>query len=344
MVLIFLMSAMMLIPRLRSIFKAPVPHIHNIIGITLIPWGFSYLAFLPDIYLAFSGAIWRGHAYVVVSLLVIIMCISSTAWSFTAVFQQDVKQKVIQPLLLFLPISTMLWYALRPEDWLLKAFFAACILDTLGLACYVYILYRAFVEDVMANYSSVSSKLLGCIRLQWWATALAFTVFFVTLVVDNVIWNIIDILTNFFVLCLFIYTSEHLIPLPEKLSVEENPTGESGEEKPVLDLREALAKHCEERLLFCNPDLSLQNLAIAIGTNRTYLSKWFMTNETTFYNYINGLRIEHAGHLLLTTDAPVAQIQARSGFISKTTFRKYFIERYHCTPSEYRRQQKPLGQ
>lgn len=343
MVLIFVLSAMMLIPRLRIVFKAPVPHIHNIIGVGLIPWGMSYLLFLPDIYLTMNGVTWRDQAYVVVSLLTTIMCISSAAWGLTSIFQQGVRQRVLQPFVLFLPVSAMLWYAFCPDERVLGFFLAACAVDVLGLAYYVYVLYCAFVVDVKANYSSVSRKMLRCIWVQWLATAFAYVIFFIAVLQDSVWWNIIDIFSNLLVLMLFVHTSEHLIPLPGKEPEPEEaslPTAACGEEMPALDLREALARHCEERLLFCNPELSLQDLSIAVGTNRTYLSKWFMKNETTFYNYINGLRIEYAGRLLLTTDDPVVQIQLKSGFLSKTTFRKYFMERYRCTPMEYRKQER----
>lgn len=97
MTVIFGLSAMMLVPKFRTVFKAPVPSIHNTIGISLIPWGVSYLVYLPDFYVSLNNIAWREYAYTVVSLFTTIMCLSATAWAFVSVFQQGVRQRVIQP-------------------------------------------------------------------------------------------------------------------------------------------------------------------------------------------------------------------------------------------------------
>ena len=338
MTLIFGLSAMMLVPRFRTMFKAPVPSIHNIIGVCLIPWGLSYLLFLPDFYLSMNGSPWRDHAYVVVSMLTTIICFSATVWSYVVLFQQRVRQSVMQPLILTLPVATMLWYAFQPTEWLLSAFMIICFVEVAALTLYIIRLYRAFVADIKANYSSVSSEMLHCIWTLWGSTLFAFVFFYVAVALDEVLWNVVDIFINLLVLCVFIRTSEHLMPLPEEPAEKDTASDAlRTADKPALNIRKALLECCEEPLLFCNPELSLQDLALAIGTNRTYLSRWFVEHDTTFYNYINGLRIDYAGHLLLSTDYAVTLIQLKSGFVNKSTFRKYFMDRYGCTPSEYRK-------
>lgn len=84
MVLIFAMGFVMLHPRTRVIFNAPVPHIHDTIGKLLIPWGITYFVFLPDIYFYVNEVPWRDYAYVVVSLLTLLMCLSIGPWSYMA--------------------------------------------------------------------------------------------------------------------------------------------------------------------------------------------------------------------------------------------------------------------
>lgn len=335
MTVIFGLSAMMLVPKFRTVFKAPVPSIHNTIGISLIPWGLSYLVYLPDFYASLNNIAWREYAYTVVSLFTTIMCLSATAWAFVSVFQQGVRQRVIQPLILFIPVVIMAWYSFSPQEWLLEAFLVVCIVEVIAFSLYMVRLYHALLVDIKANYSNMNGKMLHSIRTLWVATAFAFTFFFITTVQDNVLWHIANVFTNLFTLCILIYTSEHLLPLPDKQS-EEVSAPEEMHSQDTNDIRAALLAHCEQTLLFCNPHLSLQELAVSIGTNRTYLSKWFVRNNTTFYNYINGLRIDYAGHLLLTTDEPIIQVQTKSGFTNKSTFLKYFMERFQCTPTEYR--------
>jgi len=54
-----------------------------------------------------------------------------------------------------------------------------------------------------------------------------------------------------------------------------------------------LKKYCEDKQLYLQNDLTLAQLAQAVGTNRTYLSQHFAQQGITYNAYINGLRIRH---------------------------------------------------
>lgn len=333
MVIIFTMSFVMLHPRTRIIFQAPVPHIHDTIGKLLIPWGITYLLFLPDIYYFINGISWRDHAHVVVSLLSLLICMSIGPWAYFTCLQQRVKQRILQPVIMFLPSVITIWYAIDPRDWLLQAFLYICLAENAAILCYYVIQYHAFVRDIKQNYSSISVNMMHGLRAQWIAALLSGFVFIVSLSQDTVFWGIVNMMANIFSISVLIYTSEHLMTLPQEDEAEDA----TEEGNHTIDISKALHDNCETTLLFCNPELSLQDLSMAIGTNRTYLSKWFADNDTTFYNYINKLRIDHAAQLLLTTDDSIKKIQTDAGFASKTTFRKYFLDYYGCSPSEYRK-------
>ncbi len=60
-----------------------------------------------------------------------------------------------------------------------------------------------------------------------------------------------------------------------------------------LDIGSMLQNHCEATQLYLRHDLTLSELAAAIGTNRTYLSSYFSQQGDTYNAYINRLRIEH---------------------------------------------------
>lgn len=334
MVLIFAMSFVMLHPRMRVVFKAPVPHIHTTIGKLMIPWGITYLLFLPDIFFFINGIHWRNHAYVVVSLLTALICLSTSPWSYMACLQHGVRQYIIQPIILFLPSIITIWYAIAPKEWLLQAFSLVFMMEIAVIACYYAILYRAFVSDIKKNYSSISTNMIHGLWAQWIASLFSVFMFIISVSQDTVLIGIVNMFANIFSISVIIYTSEHLMPLPQNIETE--GSCDVPEDCHVIDMSKALYDNCEANLLFCNPDLSLQDLSIAIGTNRTYLSKWFADNETTFYSYINKLRIEYAARLLLTTDDSIKTIQTDAGFASKTTFRKYFLDHFECSPSEYR--------
>lgn len=334
MVLIFVMSFIMLCPFTKTVFKAPVPYIHDTIGKLLIPWGMTYVIFLPVIYMGMNQMPAYEHAYVLASLVTVIMCISTNSWSFAVCTQQHVRQSVLQPLVIFMPATLAVWYAVKPEEWLLQAFLIVCVAELLALMVFYVRLYRAFARDMEANYSSVSMNIFHGFRILMGASVLLLLVFAGSAVYNNFFWDVLNMFTNALVLAVYIYVSENLMPLPEK--VEDTEEAENQKDAFDATIAKALEEQCKGGLLFCNPELSLQDLAMALGTNRTYLSKWFVKNDTTFYSYINGLRIEYAGQLLLDPNKSISQVMTDSGFTSKTTFRKYFLSRFGCLPTEYR--------
>ena len=100
----------------------------------------------------------------------------------------------------------------------------------------------------------------------------------------------------------------------------------------VDQMEQLLKEHCEATRLYLENDLTLQMLAQAMGTNRSYLSQYFSRQGVTYNTYINGLRINHfisrcrelsaAGQ-----DIPIQQLALESGFGSYRTFSRAFLLR-----------------
>ncbi|WP_294590873.1 helix-turn-helix domain-containing protein [uncultured Bacteroides sp.] len=101
-----------------------------------------------------------------------------------------------------------------------------------------------------------------------------------------------------------------------------------------------LEKLIEENEFYRKGDLTLQDLVQLVGSNRTYLSDYFnKVLNTTFYNYINKLRIEKISLPLLReqSELTIENIAFQSGFNSISTFRRAFYKETGMTPKEYRR-------
>lgn len=100
----------------------------------------------------------------------------------------------------------------------------------------------------------------------------------------------------------------------------------------VDQMEQLLKEHCEATRLYLENDLTLQMLAQAMGTNRSYLSQYFSRQGITYNTYINSLRINHfisrcrelsaAGQ-----DIPIQQLALESGFGSYRTFSRAFLQR-----------------
>lgn len=93
----------------------------------------------------------------------------------------------------------------------------------------------------------------------------------------------------------------------------------------------------EKEHVYLNPRLRLSELAMLLGTNRTYLSQYFNQNcESTFYDFVNDYRIHHAKLLLHSIDDTLETIAMNSGFNSLSTFRRAFVQREGMSPIEFR--------
>ncbi|MDL2232696.1 helix-turn-helix domain-containing protein [Ruminococcaceae bacterium OttesenSCG-928-L11] len=86
-----------------------------------------------------------------------------------------------------------------------------------------------------------------------------------------------------------------------------------------------------------NPDLSLSWLADRLHTTPKYISNFISEQLGRNYtDYIQEIRMVHAGHLLKTTDLSINQVAAQVGYMSANAFYKGFRRYYGLPPSEYK--------
>ena len=136
------------------------------------------------------------------------------------------------------------------------------------------------------------------------------------------------------IMALLLWRVETLQALSESTTAEE-PAGEETVSVPqelLVDMTSLLRKNCEEKQLYLQHNLSLSQLALAVGTNHYYLSQYFSQQGLTYNAYINGLRI---GHFISLYQKAVAegriftahQLASESGYRSYSTFSAAFKQR-----------------
>lgn len=129
---------------------------------------------------------------------------------------------------------------------------------------------------------------------------------------------------------------------------ESGPEPDSDDDAPervprALDPAEvrSLSQMVESQKLYLDAELTLEELARILGKTRHTVSDVLNRGlNKSFYQYINGLRIDHAQELLMDSryeDWPVMRIGLEAGFNSKATFNRLFKEYTGKTPVEYRR-------
>ena len=93
-----------------------------------------------------------------------------------------------------------------------------------------------------------------------------------------------------------------------------------------------LQRYCIDTHLYLQHDLTLSQLARAVGTNRSYLGQYFSSQGTTYNAYINNLRINHFMNICREAVAAhrpftVQQLANDSGYRSYSTFSLAFKNR-----------------
>ena len=100
----------------------------------------------------------------------------------------------------------------------------------------------------------------------------------------------------------------------------------------VDQIEQMLKERCVATQLYLKNNLTLQDLAQAVGTNRYYLSQYFSRQGITYNIYINNQRINHfvsrCRELTVAgQDIPIQQLAQESGFGSYRTFSRAFLLR-----------------
>ena len=101
-----------------------------------------------------------------------------------------------------------------------------------------------------------------------------------------------------------------------------------------------LAKTMEEKKLYLNPKLSIVDIAVALGTNKTYLSDYLNnTLKLTFNDFVNQFRVKEACRIIDSMTASdkrnMIDVATKSGFNSISSFNRYFSKIQGTSPRQY---------
>lgn len=114
------------------------------------------------------------------------------------------------------------------------------------------------------------------------------------------------------------------------------------ESDPVRALTIGIRYQMEEKKMFVQQGLKLEDLAHSLGTNRTYLSTAIhKTYNCSFPELLMQLRVAEAKRLLREKpNLLISEVADQSGFSSSSVFGKAFRESTGMTAKEYRSQEK----
>ena len=141
-------------------------------------------------------------------------------------------------------------------------------------------------------------------------------------------------------------STDSLAPHPDQTDVclSENPSTKG----KATHIGQLLVKHCEDTQIYLQTDLTLQQLSAAVGVNRYYLSQYFASRGTSYYEYIHDLRIGHfiaRYRELAAAQKPIVaqQLAQESGYHSYSTFSAVFKRRMHKSVTAWIHEEEAVG-
>ena len=140
------------------------------------------------------------------------------------------------------------------------------------------------------------------------------------------------------------YIASHTtLPQETVAREEEEDEKDQATTEETDELLYKIATVMREQQLFANPRLTIQDLATAVGSNRTYVSSCINRRTgLSFSQYISRYRVEYAQIILRDTryendHEAVADAVALSGFSSDQNFYRVFKDLTGQTPLQYRK-------
>ena len=138
-------------------------------------------------------------------------------------------------------------------------------------------------------------------------------------------------------ICYYIDRHEQVL---DELRVDRTPQEETVDEPVLSELGAKIERLFNEKKIFLNPQLKVSDVAHECNTNRTYVSAYFNREAgTTFYEYVNTLRINYACELLNESNESIKIIAERSGFNSPQSFIRTFTKIKGVKPTDFRKLQ-----
>ena len=262
---------------------------------------------------------------------------------------QDRKRRIWLAFVAMIPFSVfMVLHFLYPEGHFENIGTAYNLLLYVLFSAYMVYAVRQYGRWLNDNYADLENKKVWLSQV----VSLVFLLFFILYAVVDVQTSQIYVLH---VLELVFYGillwRVETLPQLESISTEnadatsdsetaeqENVETPARRELTVLatvdltNLEGLLVEHCVNTQLYLEHDLTLQQLAHAIGTNRSYLSQYFSRQGITYNTYINNLRINYFisryQESITSRHSVVAlQLAHESGYNSYSTFSMAFKQR-----------------
>ncbi len=331
----------------KELFSAESPsRLQRLLGCIFVWWGLSTLKDLLYCTRLFDEVQLLRHIYFldgcgVVTFTLLLFELSMPGW-----VTRRRTALLLAPFMVFLVLHFFFH-----QPWFNKLFNYFLVTFAWGSVLIAGYKTRAYAHTIRQNYSDLEDVDISwmwyiivafalCLHI-WWAVADDFSLLAAAFFYASVL-----VCWHFTLRCINRMRPLRL-PTTEPALANDNPDSREEQEKTPQATRKRtgitagrLEQLMDDEQLYLNPDLTMADLTARLGTNRTYLSEYLSTElNTTFYDYVNRLRIERCVLPLMESDRNLTleHIATEAGFKSITTFRRAFRKLTGQLPSEFLR-------
>ena len=224
------------------------------------------------------------------------------------------------------------------SDALLPMLYPYYLLFIIGIIIYMVRATRQYGRWLRDNYADLEHK-------EVWQSLVVLAIIlsgfsFYAVELHGDFYKYATQITGILLTCFLVWRVETLsdlsIPqlqdIPADLDIPDKCESDAIKNDLIGNIGSLLQKHCIDTQLYLQHDLTLSQLAKAVGTNRYYLSQYFSSKGMNYNAYINDLRVNHfishyreavAAHRHFT----VQQLANESGYRSYSTFNLAFKQR-----------------
>lgn len=302
----------------------------TILGVVMAVWAVSNM---KDLVTTFPG-LYTEHVLDWIMIIDGWSALTYTILVFEVVMPGRTTMKRLSLLSMPFAIFTVIYAAFPTKE----VIYAYCIF----LWCYAwaviaigYVKAKRHISYVRSNYSNIDDIDVSWLRpvfifaivsqLSWLLTSLC------AMVVADILYYVSTLMLWLMVLKYSWNFRPIAIPSSE-------PSHTSQPQGSLPFAAGTLESMVEQQSLYLNADLTLQDLATMMHTNRTYLSQYLRDNVgQTFYDYINRLRIEKKSIPMMREhpEYTLEYVARQSGFGSISTFRRAFQKFTGMSPSQF---------
>lgn len=283
----------------------------------------SHLWYMPGIYLTSSED--KMLCYDIGGIL---DCMTTFPLAIVILFTmlQDRRRPLWLACVMVVPLVVLQILNIATHSEVLQSMFNAYLL-LLGIGLTIYMVrevrrYGCWLRD---NYADLEHKEVWQSLVVLAVILLGFGIY--AFEIGGLTNKYIVQVNNITLICYLLWRVETLSDL--SISQRQSISADLSVPPSYINIGPLLQKHCIDTQLYLQHDLSLVQLAKAIGTNRTYLSQYFSSQDITYNAYINNLRINHFISLYRKTVIDqrfftAQELALESGFRSYRTFSEAF--------------------